>query len=52
MILEQGTLCLKIVDMVLPIYYLYSKGAITFQEYQDKVNLLLKTDNISISSSE
>ena len=46
MILEQGTLCLKIVEMVLPIYQLYSKEAISFEEYLERVNLLMKTDEI------
>ena len=47
LVLEQGTLCLKIVEMILPIYHLYNKGVITFQEYQERVNLLMKSDKIS-----
>lgn len=44
--LEQGTLCQKIIEMILPVYNLYSKEAISFEEYVDRVNLLMKSSDI------
>lgn len=44
LVVEQGSLCCKVIDIVLPVYSLYNKGSITFEEYLDRVNLLMKTD--------
>jgi hypothetical protein len=30
--------------MVVPVYQLYSKGAISFEEYKDRVDLLMRKE--------
>lgn len=42
--LEEGDLCAKIIEMVLPVYNLYSKGRISFEEYKERVDLLMRKE--------
>ena len=41
---EEGELCLCIIDIVEPVYGMYTKGAITFEEYKEKIDLLIKKE--------
>jgi hypothetical protein len=43
-VLEEGDLCTKVIEMVLPVYQLYAKGLITFEDYKDRVDLLMKKE--------
>jgi hypothetical protein len=51
MVLEQGSFCLRIVDMVLPIYALYTKKALSWEEYVDRVALLMRSEASAANGS-
>lgn len=35
---------MKIIEMVLPVYNLYKMGKLSFEDYKDKVDLLMKKE--------
>jgi hypothetical protein len=43
-VLEEGDLCAQVIDMVLPVYQLYASGRISFEEYRDRVDVLMKRE--------
>lgn len=35
---------MKIIEMVLPVYQLYSKNLISFEEYRERVDILMRKE--------